>query len=201
LQILQHTPNTPTALHQIYIYTTYSFASPKPAKASRKQKAIEFAHSAPITCSHTDNAPSATQDTTPTPTATFSCAHTTHLLPLIGLPILDTARDNTPIRVYTHPCKPCHRTYCKAAQDIIEALYIPKINGYNMRVERMTELIENGEGGVEMVEARRKRYWQGRDVLEQMVSVDFWLWKPFWERWGELEFGWEEGEGCEGSEE
>ncbi len=64
-----------------------------------------------------------------------------------------------------------------------------------MRVERMTELIENGEGGVEMVEARRKRYWQGRDVLEQMVSVDFWLWKPFWERWGELEFG------CEGSEE
>lgn len=62
-----------------------------------------------------------------------------------------------------------------------------------MRVERMTELIENGKGGVEMVEARRKRYWQGRDVWERMVSVDFWVWKPYFERWGDLGFVREEG--------
>lgn len=62
-----------------------------------------------------------------------------------------------------------------------------------MRIERMTELIAVGKGGREMVEARKKRYWQGMDVWEQMVSVDFWLWKPYVERWGDLGFVWEEG--------
>lgn len=144
-------------------------------------------------CFTTDRSPEATpQNTTPL-AATFSCAHTTTPLPHTGIPFEANARDNTLIRAYAHPCKKCHRSCCEAAQEIIEALYLPRINGYNMRIERMTELIAVGKGGREMVEARKKRYWQGMDVWEQMVSVDFWLWKPYVERWGDLGFVWEEG--------
>lgn len=74
---------------------------------------------------------------------------------------------------------------------------MPKIIGYDMRVERMTKLIERGEGGEDMVRARMKRYLQGEEVWEQIVWMDFWLWKPYYERWGDLGFTKELGEGWE----
>ncbi len=64
--------------------------------------------------------------------------------------------------------------------------YAPEINGYVMRIERMTELIMSGKGGMEMVKARQKRWWQLLEVWEKMIAVAYWLWKPYVERWGHL---------------